>query len=166
IGARIIPVPRENDCFVLLITLRIVLAAFFVLLAPTPMRTRDIALLVPFVICASPTLHPFRIACIVRFFLLVEFGFIFLPIDFPPCNDFRAVASVISSGDCPCSFRITSSPRPHLLGVLSSSLFDSHLPNYSHIFTVAYFTRARFCLFALHAAIPIRDLTRFTAHGA
>src|SRR5439155_12383951 len=87
------------------------------------------------------TLHPFRIACIVRFFLLVEFGFIFLPIDFPPCNDFRAVASVISSGissgDRLCSLRVTSSPCPHPLGVLSSSLFDSHLKLFTIILRCA-----------------------------
>ena len=153
IAARVIPVSRENDRFVSLVTLCFVGAAFFVLLAPAFMRPRFIALRMPFVIRVFPLPQFFAVVGKVRFLLFVERGFILLVINFSVCSDLRSVASATSSGDCICSFRVTSSPRPHPLGVLSSSLFDSHL----QLFTIVhnYFAlRASNCAsFALHTAM-------------
>src|SRR6266568_4833718 len=55
-----------------------------------------------------------------------KFRLILLVIDLPARSDLRALALPASSGNRVCSLRVASSLSPLTLGILSSSLFDSH----------------------------------------
>src|SRR5438874_12247406 len=78
IAARVIPVSRENDRFVSLVTLCFVGAAFFVVIAPAFILTLFIALRMPFIVSVFSTLQFLAVTGKEIFPLFVERGFIIL----------------------------------------------------------------------------------------